>query len=247
MGTSGIVVPGNKQSFPADFQSKSRLSYYASLFNTLEINSTFKKLPLARTVERWRDEVPENFRFTIKLWKELTHVKQLNIDLNNLDLFFERINLIGDKKDCLLLQFPPLVTADYSDRLEQILQRLQQLDQGNEWRKAVELRSTTWYVDETYKLLDKYNASLVLHDMPKSKILETKKGGKFVYFRFHGTTGNYRGDYSTEFFEDQAKNIAAALSSGKDAYVYFNNTLGNAFGNAMSLKAMVDDLVDKAR
>ena len=52
LGTSGIVVPGNKLSFPAAFQYKSRLNYYGSLFNTLEINSTFYKVPMQSTFEK---------------------------------------------------------------------------------------------------------------------------------------------------------------------------------------------------
>ena len=76
IGTSGIVVPGNKLSFPAAFQHKSRLNYYSSLFNTLEINSTFYKVPMQSTFEKWSLDVPEQFQFTIKLWREITHVKK---------------------------------------------------------------------------------------------------------------------------------------------------------------------------
>lgn len=238
IGTSGVVIPGNKQSFPAEFQHNSRLNYYASLFNTLEVNSTFYKLHKASTFEKWSLDVPETFRFTIKLWKEITHVKQLNFKPEDIDTFFNTANHIGDKKGCLLIQFPAGITAAYSNQVEQVLQRLHQPDHENKWCKAIEFRSATWYSAETCRLLDKYHASMVLHDMPKSKNSEVNKGAKFVYFRYHGPTGDYRGSYSTEFLEEQASMILSFLNSGKDVYVYFNNTIGNAFENAMSLKAM---------
>jgi uncharacterized protein YecE (DUF72 family) len=240
IGTSGIVVPGSKQSFPAEFQDKSRLSYYSSLFNTLEVNSTFKKIPMLSTFEKWAVDVGDEFQFTIKLWKEITHVKPLNINLDNIDVFFNAVNHIGDKKGCLLVQFPASITAEYSSNVEQILQRLQQLDTENKWRRAIELRSASWYNNETYKLLDTYNATLVLQDMPKSKKLDAEGNAGFFYFRFHGSKGDYRGSYSNEFLDEQAERIRDLLDSGKDVYAYFNNTMGNAFDNAMSLKAGVE-------
>lgn len=240
IGTSGIVVPGSKQSFPAEFQLKSRLNYYASLFNTLEVNSTFHKIPLQSTLEKWSQDVPENFQFTVKLWREITHVKQLIINLDNIDTFFGVVNNIGNKKGCLLVQFPGSITAEFSTQVEQILRRLQQSDNENQWRKAIEFRSVTWYNNRTYELLDKFNYVMVLHDMPKSKNLEINQQSQFIYFRFHGPKGDYRGSYTDEFLEEQAEKIRSSLSEGKDVYAYFNNTMGNAFENAMSLKAMVE-------
>ncbi|HEY8898156.1 MAG TPA: DUF72 domain-containing protein, partial [Niastella sp.] len=75
-GTSGLVLPvPNKQSFPPEFSDKSRLTYYASLLNSIEINSSFYKVPQPATVRKWADSVPDDFVFTFKLWQEITHVK----------------------------------------------------------------------------------------------------------------------------------------------------------------------------
>ena len=77
-GTSNVVLPvPNKTHYPKAYQDKSRLHYYASIFNSVEINSSFAKVPRAKTVERWADDVPENFRFTFKLWRGITHAKEL--------------------------------------------------------------------------------------------------------------------------------------------------------------------------
>lgn len=240
IGTSGIALPGSKQSFPAEFQLKSRLNYYSSLFNTLEVNSTFYKIPLQSTLEKWSSDVPENFQFSVKLWREITHVKQLIINLDNIDTFFCNTNNIGNKRGCLLVQFPASITANFSTQVEHILLKLQQSDFENKWRKAIEFRSVSWYNSPTYEILDQYDCTMVLHDMPKSKTLETNQQSKFTYFRFHGPMGDYRGSYTNSFLLEQADKIRTLLIEGKDVYAYFNNTMGNAFENAMSLKAMVE-------
>ena len=242
IGTSGIVVPGSKQSFPPEFENKSRLSYYSSLFNTVEINSSFKKVPLPSTFKRWSKEVfPEDFQFTVKLWKEITHIKKLDIDLHNIDTFLSAANHIENKKGCLLIQLPASITAEYVDKVAAILQRINQVDVENNWRKAIEFRSLSWYSNEIFQLLDEHQVSLVLHDMPKSTNLIPKENEPFFYFRFHGPKGDYRGSYSETFLKEQAEKMRRCLDEGKDVYAYFNNTMGSAFENAISLRAMVEN------
>ncbi len=243
VGTSNVVLPGSKLSFPVEFQSKSRLHYYSSLFNTVEVNSAFRKIPLGSTFEKWSHDVHDDFQFTIKLWKEISHIKKLAIDFRNIDRFFAPMNKMN-KKGCLLLQFPGSITLDYFAQVEQILHRLCELDDDKLWRKAVEFRSATWHVGETYELLNEFDASMVLHDMPKSKNYEPNGKEQFLYTRFHGPTGNYKGDYSHTFLLQEAERIDLFLNNGKDVYVYFNNTVGNAFENALSFKLMMNELTD---
>src|ERR1700742_2047581 len=98
-GTSGLALPvPNKQFYPEAFKGKSRLSYYASLFNSIEINSSFYKTPIASTVRRWVQEVPEDFRFTFKLSKAVTHNKPMAFDDAVLEKFMEAIDEAGAKK-----------------------------------------------------------------------------------------------------------------------------------------------------
>src|SRR4051812_6577686 len=121
VGTSGIVVPGTKKDFPAEFQLKSRLNFYSSILDTIEVNSSFYKVPMASTFEKWRLDVPENFQFTIKLWKDITHVKNLDIDTEHIDLFLKAAERLGKKKGCLLVQFPGKITLEYFSEVEQVL------------------------------------------------------------------------------------------------------------------------------
>lgn len=240
IGTSNIVVPGNKQTFPAEFQQKTRLHYYSTIFNTVELNSTFYKVPMASTFSKWAGEVGENFRFTIKLWKEITHGKNLQYDLTNIDQFLNAADGLNNKKGCLLVQFPGKISLEYYIAVEKILQRIVEREQEHPWRTAIEFRHPDWYVSETFELLDEYGASMVLHDIPKAKNFELNKRADFVYLRFHGPAGDYRGSYTDSYLAEHVSNTRTWLAEGKDVFAYFNNTIGEAFENAHTLKAMTE-------
>lgn len=239
IGTSGVVLPGNKQSFPVDFQNKSRLHNYASLFNSVEVNSSFYKVPQFKTLQNWSEDVSENFKFTFKLWRDITHTKNLVTDLNNIDTLLKALEGVGKKKGCILVQFPGKITLNYYNEAEKIISHLCQQNALNSWNIAIEFRSPTWYVNETLELLDEYGAAIVLHDMPKSKNEILTTAAQFIYQRFHGVNGDYRGSYTNDFLKEQSHHIQDWLSTGKDVYVYFNNTIGNAFDNAMTLKKFI--------
>ena len=107
-GTSGLVLPvPNKRAFPEAFRHGPRLTYYASLFNSIEINSTFYKIPMPKTCTRWATEVPEHFEFTVKLWRGITHVPGLRFEEQDVRRFLNAADGLGDKKGCLLIQLPP--------------------------------------------------------------------------------------------------------------------------------------------
>lgn len=241
-GTSNIVLPGTKKTFPEAFQSVSRLTYYASLFNSVEINSSFYKVPRPATFEKWSDEVPGHFQFTVKLWREITHAKALAFDPGNIDIFMKAANKVSNnKKGCLLIQFPASITIDYSKKVAAILQKIQQEDAQHPWRKCVEFRHSSWYTANAYTMLDKYNASLVLQDMPASKISSLRTKANFVYLRFHGVKGNYKGTYNNHILQEYAAKIINWLQKGKNVYSYFNNTIGNAYENARALNKLVKE------
>ena len=238
IGTSNVVIPGNKGSFPESFKDKSRLNYYSSLFNTVELNSPFYKVPLPSTFEKWADDVPANFKFSIKLWKEITHVKQLDFKPGDVIKFLSAVDRSGDKKGPLLLQFPGKINFDFYSKVAEILGEIKYHQTNNKWQVAVEFRNPDWYVAETMELLDEFDASLVLHDIPKSRNSQLNKNAGFVYLRFHGTNGDYRGTYSDKELQQYARNIKLWAKQGKDVYAYFNNTIGSAFENARTLIEM---------
>ena len=224
----------NKKSFPIPFQNKSRLSYYASLFNSLEINSSFYKIPKFQTYSKWRTEVPAGFCFTVKLWQGITHVDRFqDADLVK---FMTAIGGLGDKKACILIQFPALSTTLLQER-ERLLKNIQQLNNG--WRLAIEIRNPDWLTSSFYSVLEFYNASLVYHDMKKADMLSLNSPASFRYLRFHGPEGNYKGTYTDHFLLQQAQRIRKWTEQRKDVYVYFNNTLGDALANLKRLRAII--------
>ncbi|HYD23087.1 MAG TPA: DUF72 domain-containing protein [Flavipsychrobacter sp.] len=239
IGTSNLMLPVPKYKFPETYQDKSRLHYYASLFNSLEVNATFYKLPRAQTFTNWANDVSPGFGFTLKLSKEITHAKGMMYDPAAIERFMNTVDGLGNKKACLLIQFPASITVHHLASLEQILTQLDEIDPGGSWRKAVEFRHDSWYKPKVYSLLHIYNTAVVVHDIEKGKTPEIKHKENFVYLRFHGTEKGYRGTYHPEYLEDQANQIKKWLRQGKDVYAYFNNSLGNAFTDARLLQLLV--------
>jgi len=240
IGTSGIVLPVTKSAFPEAFKIGTRLHYYASLFNTLEVNSSFYKIPRFSTFEKWSNEVPDHFTFTVKLWRGITHAKKLDYTFSDLENFMRAANGLGQKKGCLLIQFPSSIRIEYLDTVEKLLANITQLNGDLPWKLAIELRHHTWYQQSAYDMFAKYGASLVLHDMPNSKTPLDYVTANYtlncIYLRFHGPTGQYNGSYSNQFIDEYIEHINRWRSNGKEIYVYFNNTIGSALQNAQRLQ-----------
>ena len=242
IGTSNITLPGNKLSFPEEFRSLSRLGYYSTLFNSLEVNSSFYKIPLGRTFARWGAEVTEGFQFSVKLWKGITHNKELVFSESDVKKFMEAVANLGDKAGCLLIQFPKSIKADCAGKLAELLESVRSQEQSISWRIAVEFRDTGWYKPDVFSLLNQYQASVVLHDMPGSANVGHNPSMPFVFARFHGEKGDYRGSYSETHLQKFADSLRQYHSSGKDVFVYFNNTIGEAYENARTLQRLVKDV-----
>jgi uncharacterized protein YecE (DUF72 family) len=238
-GLSGLQLQIPKYLFPPPFENASRLTFYASLFNSIEFNSSFYQIPRAATVSKWVASVPENFRFTFKLWKGITHVKDFKFNQKDVSAFFKSINEANEKKGCLLIQFPPGLSIEYIVQLDKLLGCIKEINTAPEWKVAVEFRNRSWYDDSIYDLLNFYKASMVIQDIPKSVTPAIYHKSDFIYIRFHGPTGNYRDSYSEEFLHEYATYINDWIKEGKIVYTYFNNTMGDAFNNLKTLNGFV--------
>ncbi len=239
-GTSGMVLPvANKQAFPPEFKDKSRLTYYASLFNSLEVNSSFYKVPMPATTKRWASEVPDDFRFTFKLFREITHNKALVFDNALVEKFMHVIDQVENKKGALLVQFPASITFDNLSQLKKMLINIRKFDKTNEWDLCVEFRNVSWYRRETYNLLARYQAAIVKHDMPASTPPLIDGWTDFEYVRFHGPAGDYKGGYADELLLDYAEKMKHWLQEKKTVYTYFNNTIGDAIIDLMTINKFI--------
>jgi uncharacterized protein YecE (DUF72 family) len=242
-GTSGLVLPvPNKQAFPEAFRAGSRLTYYSTLFNSIEINSTFYKMPLPATFSRWAEEVRPDFRFTVKLWRGITHVPSLRFTKEDVYRCLYAVHHLGEKKGALLIQLPPGLQVTAAEKLEQLLDTICAADPARAWKLAVEFRHRSWYIPEVWALLHRYQASGVLHDMPPSSITELPEATvPFAYLRFHGPAGDYKGGYSDAGLRTWAEKAVAWLSAGKEVFIYFNNTIGDALPDLIRLRTLILD------
>lgn len=234
-----MALPVPTSQFPPPFQGKSRLHYYASLYNSVEVNSIFYKLPRTSTIVNWRESVPDHFRFTFKVSKTITHVKGLQFAAKDVDDFIKTVNHIDNKKGCLLAQFPPSLTIDKLNELQKLLEALGEATQNNPWRIAMEFRNSSWYEHEVYELLEEFTVGLVVHDIPASTTPLNKVTSNFIYLRFHGPEPRYRGDYSDFVLKRYADYIKAWIGEEKTVFAYFNNTMGAAIKNLQTLNSYV--------
>ncbi len=240
-GLSGLQLPIPKYLYPASHKDSSRLTYYSTFFNSIEINSTFYKLPMANTITKWLSLVPMDFKFTFKLWKEITHVKDLDFKKSDVEQFFKIVSAAENKKGCILIQFPPSLDKIHLPKLKALLKCVQEVNSNKEWKIAVEFRNKSWYSKEVYTVLKNCNAALVLQDIPKSASPMITDLADFIYVRFHGSTGNYRESYPEYFLSEYSTFVKEWLEDGKTVYVYFNNTMGDAFKNLETLNGFCLD------
>lgn len=238
-GISGLLLPVPKHQFPEPYRDVSRLTYYSTFFNSIEINSSFYKLPMPKTVEKWAASVPEDFRFTFKLWKEITHVKALEFKEADVERFFNVISGAGSKKGSVLVQFPPGLGKTYMRQLDALLQCIGNIDHN--WPIAVEFRNRSWYHEDVYELVHSYNAAVVIQDIPKSATPMIDHPPGIIYLRFHGPSGDYRDSYEGSFLSEYAGYIREWMKEGKTVYAYFNNTMGDAFKNLQTLNRFVSE------
>jgi uncharacterized protein YecE (DUF72 family) len=204
--------------YPEGLPQTRWFDYYATCFDTVEINNTFYRLPEATTFAAWGRRAPRGFLFAIKASRYLTHMKKLKDPAEPIARLFTRARHLGRSFGPMLYQLPPGWRVDVG-RLSDFLARLPSRRQH-----AIEFREPSWYTDEVFALLEKHRVALCLHDMAGSasgKILV----GPFVYVRFHGPS-KYSGRYPDDVLERWADWLASAAADGRAVYAYFNNDVG---------------------
>ena len=232
--------------YPADLPKSKWFEHYAKDFDTVEINNTFYQLPKQETFKNWRKQAPKDFLFTVKANRFITHIKRLKDAEETLPRFFERAELLKENLGPVLYQLPPSFHKDL-DRLTYFLRVLSgcgglRPDEPKNHTAIFEFRHKSWYCKDTYKLLDKFNAGLCIHDLigKESPRIVT---GDVVYVRFHGTEGRYSGSYSKDQLRTWAKWLKEQTNKVRSIYVYFNNDAeAYAVSNAATLKNELSDL-----
>jgi uncharacterized protein YecE (DUF72 family) len=166
--------------YPNKTTPKDYLAYYSTQFNTVEVDSTFYRIPTQLTVTNWKQQTPDNFLFSLKFPQMITHVKMLRDCQYETGVFLDRVSLLGEKLGVLLLQFPPAFGVEHLADLEAFLQKL-----PPQHRYVVEVRNKGWLKPEFYSLLRVNNVALARTDNPVMVPI-VEMTADFLYVRWEG-------------------------------------------------------------
>ena len=183
--------------YPEKLPQRAWFEYYATLFDTVEINNTFYRLPLASTVEKWAEQAPPGFEYAVKLGAFGSHRMQLRDAASWLPNHLDRVERLGAAIGPTLVQLPPKWKKD-AERLDEFLSVA-----PTHLRWAVELREPSWADEHPWELT-----------------------ADWTYIRFHGPQAlkrKYWGRYGEKRLEPVAERLEACLAEGRDVYAYFNN------------------------
>jgi len=238
IGTSGWIYNHWAEVFYPKSLPKDRwLEYYCHHFSTVEINNTFYRLPPESAFLKWNLKTPDNFTFSVKASRYITHIKKLSDPKESTEVFLSRANLLGEKLGPILFQLPPQFKINIG-KLEGMLKIIEK-----KFRYTFEFRHPSWFCENIYQLLQKQNIALCIADSPNFPTV-LGRTADFCYFRLHGATVLYGSRYSKEEIKNWATYIERYLKEGADVYVYFDN---DAFGFAVAnAKEMLEILGDWA-
>ncbi|MCY3927934.1 MAG: DUF72 domain-containing protein [Acidobacteria bacterium] len=209
-GTSGFSYPAWAGPFyPAGTKRPDMLSFYASRLGSVEINNTFYRMPKTDLLERWRDAVPEGFRFALKASRRITHQQRLKDAGDSVDYLFRTAEVLSERLGPFLFQLPPYLRRDI-DRLASFLGLL-----PDGMRAAFEFRHASWFDDEVFALLADAGASLCIADAGADHDAPLVATADFGYLRLR------REDYDEAALRAWADRIRR--QPWRETYVFFKH------------------------
>lgn len=222
IGTAGWSIPSKvAERFPAEGTSLQR---YASKFGAVEINSSFHRPHRISTWERWYESVPGQFRFSVKVPKQITHANKLVECGSELDRFIEQASALKEKLAVILVQLPPKLPFD-SGIAEDFLRNLAARTAAT---IACEPRHAGWFTQEADKLLSNLGVARVAAD-PSICEEASRPGGwpGLRYWRLHGSPITYRSSYHDRIGR-YARTFEKVDEPGTDIWCMFDNTASSA-------------------
>ncbi|HYX31182.1 MAG TPA: DUF72 domain-containing protein [Pyrinomonadaceae bacterium] len=210
VGTSGYSYKEWKGNFyPEDLPAKEMLAYYSRRLPAVEINNTFYRLPQPSMIENWKEQVPPEFRFSIKATQRITHIKRLNNCADETKYLLETAGLLEDRLGVVLFQLPPNAKKDV-ERLRNFLSLL-----PSDKRAAFEFRHESWFDDEALDILRNENCALVVSDIDEKPLDQIVSTASWGYLRLR------RMNYEPNDLVEWMKRINDQKWS--DAFVFFKH------------------------
>jgi len=236
VGTSGWVYAGWRKHLYGDIPVRRWLEVASRTFDALEINGSFYTQIKPETYERWSAETPDDFRFALKGHRFVTHYKRLANCADSIIRLRDQASHLGDKLRCVVWQLPSNFRVDLA-RLDDFLGVL---DAWRDVRHALELRHSSWFVDEVADRLRAAHVAVCMGDAPDFPMWRAVTTD-LVYVRLHGHTRQYASSYSVPNLRKWAADIERWSDDGREVHVYFDNDAeGHAIGNALTLRALLD-------
>ena len=210
IGTSGFQYSEWKGNFyPEDLPTAKMLPFYDEQFSTTEINYTFHRIPAQKTIENWKAQTPEKFRFALKAPQKITHWSKLRDCSDTLEYFCKVITGLGERLGPLLFQLPPTFKKD-ADVLNSFLRELPDM------RGAFEFRHESWFDEDIFELLKSRNIALCIADT-ETIVTPKKITASYGYLRLR------RGDYTDEDVKRWSEFVSEQTSKWSDAFIYFKH------------------------
>jgi uncharacterized protein YecE (DUF72 family) len=218
--------------YPKDLPVRRWFEHYTTLFDTVELNNTFYRLPPPATVEGWAAQAPPGFLYALKLGQFGSHRMKLRDAASWLPNHLDRAMRLGPALGPTLVQLPPRWKRN-AERLDEFLAVAPKT-----MRWAVELRDPSWVHDDVLSVLRRHDAALCIHDLLADHPWELTTD--WTYLRFHGPKAldkKYWGRYGSRRLTPIAARLQRWLDEGHDVYAYFNNDYeGHAVRDAQWLR-----------
>ena len=220
--------------YPKGLPARRWLEHYATLFDTVEVNSTFYRLARRDAVARWVEQVPADFIFAVKGSRYLTHMKRLTEMEPGVARFFERIEPLAQSPHMgpVLWQLP----GNFQRDDERLASAIDALGGWGRLRHTFEFRHPSWFADDVYALLRERNVALAIGDDPRRPFQTDEVTADFSFVRYHYGHRGRNGNYSERELDEQLRRLKR-LARKADLFVYFNNDwCGYAVKNAIYLR-----------
>jgi uncharacterized protein YecE (DUF72 family) len=220
--------------YPESIPKEEFLAYYCERFHTVEINNTFYQMPEKKTLSNWKETVPQDFIFSVKASRYITHMKKLKDPSQPVNKFLNRVDTIKDRLGPILFQLPPR----WHCNPERLINFLDKLPSG--YRYTFEFRDPTWFKEEIYDILRDNNAAFCMYDF-NGRLSPKIITSDFIYIRLHGPDGKYSGQYSEQALAEWVGAFSQWLKKGEEIFCYFDNDeKGYAVQNAIELRKMLE-------
>lgn len=232
IGTSGWTYQHWQRVFyPVKWPKSRWLEYYSEHFDTVELNASFYRLPNRTTFESWKARTPDNFLWSVKGSKFITHTRRLKNPAEPLDRLYGATAGLGEKRGVILFQLPPSLAFD-----EKVFRDFcGSLDP--EVCHALEIRHSSWINEQVFDILNEFNIALCMADTAGRYPSCEAMTADFAYIRLHGSQKLYASEYSEEELRTWAEKVDAW---NRDAFIYFDNDFeGHAVNNARRLKEIL--------